>query len=118
MNRIIEKYKLKPDVTYSTLKKYNFRNSKCRIDLYNGLIYLIITVELDDSDEEEKLNWWTFQVVNDDCNTLYVPYYNRLLGANELVEKLDKKIDKIFSKMNDVFELDEPIQKKRSKEKR
>lgn len=92
MNNIKEKYKLNENISDDILKQAGFRNYTYRTKLYKDLIVLIITVDLSD---DEK--WWTYQVCNTDKNTtLYIPYYNRAIGTNELVEKLDKKIENIF----------------------
>lgn len=97
MNKIKSKYKLQKGLTNTILKEYGFRNGKYRVNLYKNLIYLIVCIDLTD-------NWWTYQVCNEDCNTLYIPYYNRLYGNNELVKKLDKKIAKAFNEMTIIFQ--------------
>lgn len=97
MNKIKNKYKLKEGLTNTILKENGFRNGKYRVNLYKNLIYLIISVDLTD-------NWWTYQVCNEDCSTLYMPYYNRLYGHNDLVKKLDRKIRKIFNEMTSIFQ--------------
>lgn len=97
MNKIKNKYKLQEGLTNSVLKEYGFRNGKYRTNLYKDLIYLVVFVDLAD-------NWWTYQVCNEDCNTLYIPYYNRLYGNNELVKKLDRKITTTFNEMANIFQ--------------
>lgn len=90
MDKIKEKFILNKNVTDSQLKEAGFFKGVYRTNLYKDLIFLKITIE----DSE----WWTYQVLNNDKhNTLYIPFYNRLTGKNELVDKFDQKIYKIFT---------------------
>ena len=90
MDRIKEQFALNKNITDSQLKEAGFVKGIYRTNLHKDLIFLKITIE----DNE----WWTYQVLNNDKhNTLYIPYYNRLTGKNELVDKFDKKLYKIFT---------------------
>lgn len=102
MNKIFKKYELKKELNNDILKENGFHYGKYKKDIYHGLIYLIITVDLNDN--EDGVPWWTYQVCNADMNTLYIPYYNRTFGKNDVAKKLDKAVNKIFSDMNNVFE--------------
>lgn len=92
MESIKEKYKLNNNITEDDLKNAGFRNGVYRSNLYKDMILFLITIDLNDK-------WWTYQVCNADANTLYVHYYNRMAGENELVNRLDKKIKGIFNNM-------------------
>ena len=100
--KILKKYNLKQEITNDTLKENGFHYGKYKKDIYNGLIYLIIFVDL--NGDEDGAPWWNYQICNADMNTLYAPYYNRTIGKNDVVKKLDKTINKIFEDMNNVFE--------------
>ena len=90
MDRIKEQFTLNKNVTESQLKEAGFVKGIYRTNIHKDLIFLKITIE----DNE----WWTYQILNNDKhNTLYIPYYNRLTGKNELVDKFDKKLYKIFT---------------------
>lgn len=89
MNKIKERYRLSPNISSEKLYDAGFKYHKFRYDLHNELITLLITIE-------PESDWWTYQVLNADTNTLYIPYYNRLIGQKDLVRKLDRKINAIF----------------------
>lgn len=92
MEELTTKYKLNKDVTDDILRDEGFRHGTYRCYLYKSLIQLIVYVDMED-------DWWSYQVCNTDTDTLYVPYYDRTHGKNEVVEEIDKKVNKIFGEM-------------------
>lgn len=89
MNRIKEKYKLCTNITQDKFNKAGFKHHIYKCDLYKNLITILITIE-------PESDWWTYQVLDADTNSLYIPYYNRLTGKNDLVTKIDRKVNNIF----------------------
>lgn len=103
MNNLKSKYHLRRNLTNDVLKNNGFRSGTYIKDLHHGLIYLVITIDTNDMSEgNNEKRWWTYQVCNSDFS-LYIPYYNRTMGKNELVLKLDDKIGNTFAKMTSVF---------------
>lgn len=89
---MIEKYRLNPKVTDKQLNEFGFKQGRFKSYVYKKMLQLVIYIDTDD-------NWWTYQVHDVNVGTLYVPYYNKRYGKNELIEKIDKKIKNTIDQM-------------------
>ena len=87
-----EKQKLNRKLTCEDLQKFGFRNGLLRQHIYKNLIDIVLKIDLDNET-------WYYQIVDNDTNSLYVNYYNREYGNNELVDQLDKEVEKFFNKI-------------------
>ena len=87
-----EKQKLNRKLTCEDLQKFGFRNGLLRQHIYKNLIDIVLKIDLDNET-------WYYQIVDNDTNGLYVNYYNREYGNNELVDQLDKEVEKFFNKI-------------------
>lgn len=92
------KLKLCTNLSKTTLEKLGFKKGVYRKHIYKNIIQFELGINLDERE-------WYFQVLDNNTGGMYIPYYNRIFGKNEVVESLDKEVDKIFSKMkrNKVF---------------
>lgn len=87
----IEDYKVNKK-SCNEISKYGFYDGVRRIWLYKNIIQLVIIID------SERFQW-EYQV-RDVCNhSLYAGYYNYEYGRNELVEKINKQVQKIVSEM-------------------
>ena len=87
-----EKQKINRKLTCEDLQKFGFRNGLLRQHIYKNLIDIVLKIDLDNET-------WYYQIVDNDTNSLYVNYYNREYGNNELVDQLDKEVEKFFNKI-------------------
>lgn len=87
----IEDYKVNKTVC-NEISKFGFHDGVRCIWLYKNMIQLVIIID------SERFKWEC--QVRDVCNnSLYAGYYNYEYGRNELVEKIDKQVQKIISEM-------------------
>lgn len=89
---LFEKYKVNPKATKEDLKSFGFGRGTYKIDLYKNMIQLVVHVDIENK-------WWSYQVHNTDTDFVYVPFYQRNYGANELVDEFDKRIEQILKEM-------------------
>lgn len=104
-----EKLKVNKNITYKDLEAIGFKRGVYKKHIYKDLIDFVLGVNLQNGE-------WYYQVLDNNTGTMYIPYYNRIYGKNIVVEKLDKEVEKIFSKMrrNKIFY----IKKKGSKDEK
>ena len=87
-----EKQKVNRKLTCEDLQKFGFKNGLLRQHIYKNLIDIVLKIDLDNET-------WYYQIIDNDTNSLYVNYYNREYGNNELVDQLDKEVEKFFNKI-------------------
>ena len=85
-------YELAPHLSTNKLRKCGFHFGCYRKPVYKNNIEFRLYVDL----EEQYL---FYQVFDSDHNELYVPYYNREYGNNQMVSQIDKHIERIMKSM-------------------
>lgn len=89
----MEKYKLNVDTTEDNLRNEGFRHGIFRCYVFKHIVQLVVYVDIGEK-------WWSYQVQNTDSNTLFVPYYDRLYGVNDIVKEIDRKVESILLEMS------------------
>lgn len=91
---IYDNYELCANLTEEQLRKFGFKHGTYRCDVYKNLIQFFMYIGSEDDDVS-----WSYQIQNVDSNSIYIPYYDREYGKNDVVKKVDGKVKKIFDEL-------------------
>ena len=82
-------YTLKNNIDDGLLVDNGFKKGTFKCFIHKDIVQLIVHINLDEKE-------WDYQIYDIDHDFPYVHYYNREFGVNNVVKRIDRKIDKIF----------------------
>lgn len=85
-------YKVNKNIDENKLNKNGFKYGTFRRFVYKNIIQFVIHIDLENMD-------WDFQVCDVNHNSYYMAYYNRQYGKNEIINIIDKQIEKIINEL-------------------